>query len=1337
MLATTGDNGYGNFEMTANVWTYTLNNGSGVVQALDAGETLVDTFTFTATDGSTRVVTVTVNGAEDAPTLDNPLANQSATEDVAFGFTFPVNTFGDLDATDNLIYSATLSDDSPLPAWLSFDAATRTFSGTPLNADVGSIDIKITADDGSSTVTDSFTLTVNNSSDAPVIGGVDSAAVTEDNAVVAGNISAGGNMTIADPDLGESSFIAATVSGSYGDLIIDTAGNWSYSADNSQISIQALDAGETLIETLTVTTFDGSSHDVIVTIYGAEDAPVIGGTVSGSVAEDGSLTVGAALTITDTDSSDNPLSFVDVAATPGDNGYGNFELTSNSWTFTLNNSHAAVQGLDVGETLTDSYTFTASDGSTQTVTVTIDGAEDLPVLGGVSGGAVGEDGTLVASATLTIADTDTSDNPIGYNDLAPTPGSNGFGSFEISGNTWTYTLNNGHAAVQGLDVGESLSDSFTFNATDGSTQLVTVTIDGAEDAPTVDNAIADQTATEDVVFNFSFAANSFGDLDSSDSLAYSATLADDSPLPAWLNFGAATRSFSGTPSNADVGSIDVKITADDGSSTISDSFTLTVNNSADPAVIAGVDTGAVTEDIGVIGGEISTTGSLTIADPDAGESSFQAATVSGTYGALTIDTAGNWIYSAANSQAALQALDAGESLLDTLTVAAFDGTTHDVTITLNGAEDAPVIGGVATGAVAEDGTLLASDTLTIADTDSSDNPVGFNDVAATPGDNGYGNFEITSNTWSYTLNNAHAAVQALDVGESLSDSYTFVASDGSNRTVTVTIAGSEDLPVLGGVTSGVVVEDGALTATGGLTISDADSSDNPVSYNDVTPTQGVNGYGNFEITGNTWTYTLNNSHAAVQGLDAGETLSDSFTFTASDGSTQLVSLIINGAEDAPTLDNSIPDQSAMASLVFNYTFAANSFGDLDASDTLSYSATLSDGSPLPVWLGFDGATRSFTGTPAAGDVGVIDIKVTADDGSSTVTDNFSLTVVAFNNLPLIAGVDQATLIEDQNAIGGQLSAAGALSITDPDIGESSFMAATVNGALGTLSIDTAGNWAYSADNSQAAIQSLQSGESLVDVLTITTADGSTHDVVVTIHGVQEPVTQPVDDPPVVDPAPEPEPPPEQEAKPESEDAIENPILGQVTPMPQETAAPPQTRGEDVAGFLRQDQPATPPAGPKPELARPAAASQLQPIAGQTLNLDQLKLQVSDDAELNQLFELELLERIDRMHQGIDGDGVHKSVDDIQVQIFMGSTASITAGIVSWVLRGGSLLASLMGTVPLLNRFDPLPILKTREEDEARQPDDDSDSAAKQRARRVDKMFAGQSKQQPGSGSLNE
>ena len=57
-----------------------------------------------------------------------------------------------------------------LPSWLSFDAGTRTFSGTPLNEDVGTIALKVTAtDSGSASVTDTFNLTVTNTNDAPIL----------------------------------------------------------------------------------------------------------------------------------------------------------------------------------------------------------------------------------------------------------------------------------------------------------------------------------------------------------------------------------------------------------------------------------------------------------------------------------------------------------------------------------------------------------------------------------------------------------------------------------------------------------------------------------------------------------------------------------------------------------------------------------------------------------------------------------------------------------------------------------------------------------------------------------------------------------------------------------------------------------------------------------------------------------------------------------------------------------------------------------------------------------------------------------------------------------------
>ena len=60
--------------------------------------------------------------------------------------------------------------------------------------------------------------------------------------------------------------------------------------------------------------------------------------------------------------------------------------------------------------------------------------------------------------------------------MASTAGDNGFGSFELTGGTWTYTLD--QSAVQDLDAGDVVNDTITFTATDGSTQVVTVAITG-------------------------------------------------------------------------------------------------------------------------------------------------------------------------------------------------------------------------------------------------------------------------------------------------------------------------------------------------------------------------------------------------------------------------------------------------------------------------------------------------------------------------------------------------------------------------------------------------------------------------------------------------------------------------------------------------------------------------------------------------------------------------------------------------------------------------------------------------------------------------------------------
>jgi Ca2+-binding RTX toxin-like protein len=121
-----------------------------------------------------------VASGNSAPTVDNPIADQSTNEDAARAFTVPADTFSDPDA-DELTYAATLDDGSALPAWLAFDAQTQTFSGTPLQADVGAIELKVSATDGGGlSAADTFTLTVANVNDAPVVSATDSDLLLND-----------------------------------------------------------------------------------------------------------------------------------------------------------------------------------------------------------------------------------------------------------------------------------------------------------------------------------------------------------------------------------------------------------------------------------------------------------------------------------------------------------------------------------------------------------------------------------------------------------------------------------------------------------------------------------------------------------------------------------------------------------------------------------------------------------------------------------------------------------------------------------------------------------------------------------------------------------------------------------------------------------------------------------------------------------------------------------------------------------------------------------------------------------------------------------------------------
>ncbi|MFN3209923.1 MAG: Hint domain-containing protein [Roseovarius sp.] len=101
------------------------------------------------------------------------------------------------------------------------------------------------------------------------------------------------------------------------------------------------------------------------------------------------------------------------------------------------------------------------------------------------------------------------------------------------------------------------------------------------------------------------------------------------------------------------------------------------------------DTGAVTEDEGVVGGFLTTSGDIDFSGllGDAGQ--WTPATINGAYGSrLVIDSNGNWTYRADNSNAAIQALNSGQSLTEVFTVNSTRGSST-ITITINGADEPP------------------------------------------------------------------------------------------------------------------------------------------------------------------------------------------------------------------------------------------------------------------------------------------------------------------------------------------------------------------------------------------------------------------------------------------------------------------------------------------------------------------------------------------------------------------------------------------------------------------------------------------------------------------------
>ncbi len=152
---------------SATSWTELVADTAATTYAhtgLAAGTTRhyrVSAINSVGTSTSSDVVNATTGAApNNAPRVANAIPDQTATAGKAFSYAFPDTTFNDTDS-DTLSYAATKADDTTLPTWLTFTDSTRTFAGTPVVADTGTVSVKVTASDGKGgSVSDKFDITV-------------------------------------------------------------------------------------------------------------------------------------------------------------------------------------------------------------------------------------------------------------------------------------------------------------------------------------------------------------------------------------------------------------------------------------------------------------------------------------------------------------------------------------------------------------------------------------------------------------------------------------------------------------------------------------------------------------------------------------------------------------------------------------------------------------------------------------------------------------------------------------------------------------------------------------------------------------------------------------------------------------------------------------------------------------------------------------------------------------------------------------------------------------------------------------------------------------------------
>ena len=541
-------------------------------------------------------------------------------------------------------------------------------------------------------------------------------------------------------------------------------------------------------------------------------------------------------------------------AADGPAAYGSFNFTraadgSITWQFSL--QHAAVQRLDEGEEAFASAWITVGDGTastTEEIRIKITGANDGPNVSLAGGGDynVAEDtANDNAGGALNITDPDDGDTEmnmgvfigntdgtaanittaLALNVSGQTIASSGSSAVSgvASGNygdftfaraangkvTWTFVLDD--SKVQNLGVGEVAYADVWVKITDSESandvQRIRVTITGTNDAPSVTTIGAirpdvmedgfhiltmtdlNTTDIDDAPSGITYTLNSVpanGTLQinvSSTSTADWVALTNSQFTQADINDGKVRYLHNGDETkNTDAFQLSVDDGNEDSTTALTVNFAIdiTLTNDAPTITETGTPDKSVTED-----SDATASGAVTIDDVDNDNSSLtitgkvgsgaavaadaDGENITGTYGTFTLTSAGAWTYRVNNSNTAVQALNDGDTLTDTLTISVSDGaitTTQDIVVTINGAnENTPPTVDTNSGLSVGEGSFAdLKGALASSDAEDTDSTLTYEVVSTGLG----GSFEIKgtsggNTTWTTVTSFTQAQIDASEI----------------------------------------------------------------------------------------------------------------------------------------------------------------------------------------------------------------------------------------------------------------------------------------------------------------------------------------------------------------------------------------------------------------------------------------------------------------------------------------------------------------------------------------------------------------------------------------------